>query len=115
MSSIYCRYCGKEIKDRDELVTATNYFRIQPYHWRCFGKVEEETIAVTKTWKPLNGPSGTISVVLMLLLAGVMAFTDVLGEIGNLIGVLSLYPIVLRVLSYFLFESKVPDLQKQNK
>jgi len=114
MDSVYCRYCFKDIHDRDELVTATNWFRIRPYHYRCFEEVEQETIATVLTWKPLNGPMGNITFTILLAFVGLMALTDLFGEIGNLLGALSLYPIIIRILSVFIYEVRVPlDKSKQ--
>jgi len=114
MTSVYCRYCYKDIKDRDELVTATNYLRIRPYHYRCFEEVEQETFATVRSWKPINGPMGNIAFVILLIFVGIMALTDVFEEIGNLLGALALYPIILRVLSFFMYELRVP-VQKSEK
>ncbi len=108
MSSVYCRYCYKDINKRDELVTATNYLRIRPYHYRCFGEVEQETIATVRSWKPMNGPMGNITFAILLIFVGVMALTNIFGEVGNLLGALALYPLILRVLSFFLYELRVP-------
>lgn len=113
MESVYCRYCYKDIEEQDELVTATNFFRIRPYHFLCFQEVEQETIATVRSWKPLNGPAGNITIIVMLLLAAVMTFTNLLGEVGNLIGVFALYPILIRVLSFFIFEIRVPSKKKK--
>lgn len=114
MNSVYCRYCYEDIKDRDELVTATNYFRIHPYHYRCFEEVEQETIATVRSWKPLNGPMGNITFVILFLFVGLMALTDVFGEVGNVLGALALYPIMLRVLSFFIYEIRVPGQRNPN-
>lgn len=105
-----CRYCYKEIRDRDDLVTASNWFRIRPYHYRCFEKMEQDTKTIAGTWTPINGRVGLITVLLMAVLSGLMLLTDLLGGIGDLLGVLALYPILLRVLSYFVFEMPLPKL-----
>lgn len=103
-----CRYCYKEIQDRDELVTASNWFRIRPFHYRCFELVEQDTRTIAGSWSPVNGRVGLITVALMVVLAVVLLTTDLLGGIGDVIGLLALYPVLLRALSYFLFEIKLP-------
>ncbi|MFC0523348.1 hypothetical protein ACFFGV_07100 [Pontibacillus salicampi] len=109
MDSVYCRYCTKDVEERQQLVTATNYFRILPYHRRCFEKVEEETIALTRSFKPVNGLAGNVTAFVLLAVALLFAFTPLLSMIGNVIAVLCLYPVVLRVISYFLYERRVTN------
>ncbi|SFJ61131.1 hypothetical protein SAMN04487936_10357 [Halobacillus dabanensis] len=108
MNKNICRYCYKEIQDRDELVTASNWFRIRPFHYRCFELVEQDTRTIAGSWSPVNGRVGLITVALMVVLAVVLLTTDLLGGIGDVIGLLALYPVLLRALSYFLFEIKLP-------
>ncbi|UOR13289.1 hypothetical protein [Halobacillus amylolyticus] len=115
MNSKICRYCYKEIRDRDELVTASNWFRVRPYHYRCFEKIEEETRTIAGTWTPINGRSGLITVILMLALSLWMITTNTLGQIGDLIGLLALYPVVLRIVSYVFIESRLPKFIKNKK
>lgn len=108
MNTNICRYCYKEIQDRDELVTASNWFRVRPFHYRCFELVEQGTRTIAGTWTPVNGRAGLVTVILMVVLALVLLATDLLGGIGDLIGLLALYPVLLRALSYFIFEIKLP-------
>ncbi|KGX90756.1 hypothetical protein N781_06500 [Pontibacillus halophilus JSM 076056 = DSM 19796] len=109
MRPVFCKYCSKPIDDRDELITATNYARIYPYHYLCYQELEQETTTVQRVWKPLNDGLGTYIAFLMLILSGWFAFTDTLGAVGDIIAALSLYPIGLRVLSFFLYELRVPN------
>ncbi|MCP3032414.1 hypothetical protein LF817_13885 [Halobacillus sp. A1] len=108
MRTQVCRYCYKEIRDRDELVTASNWFRIRPFHYRCFDLVEQETSTIAGTWKPINSRASLISVVLMLVLSVWMFATDTLGFVGDLIGLIALYPVVLRTISFVWIESRLP-------
>ncbi|WP_226576564.1 hypothetical protein [Halobacillus litoralis] len=108
MNTNICRYCYKEIQDRDELITASSWFRVRPYHYRCFELLEQDTRTIAGAWTPVNGRTGLVTVVLMGILSVVMFTTDILGGIGDLIGVLSLYPVVLRILSYFIYEMRLP-------
>ncbi|UOQ43603.1 hypothetical protein MUN89_17065 [Halobacillus salinarum] len=109
-----CRYCFKEIKSRDELVTASSWFRIRPYHYRCFQLLEEDTRTVAGAWTPINGTVGLVTVFIMLGLSILMLSTSLLGAVGDLIGVLALYPVLLRILSFIAIESRIPG-RKKNK
>ncbi|MBN9656122.1 hypothetical protein J0K78_17735 [Halobacillus sp. GSS1] len=108
MNTNICRYCFKKIQDRDELVTASNWFRIRPYHYRCFELLEQDTRTIAGTWTPINGRVGLVTVFLMLVLSIVLLLTDLLGRIGDLVGFLALYPVLLRILSFFIFEMHLP-------
>ncbi|MBA2174646.1 hypothetical protein H0266_06945 [Halobacillus locisalis] len=108
MDTNRCRYCYKEIRDRDELVTASNWFRVRPFHYRCFELVEQDTKTIAGAWNPVNGRTGLVTVVLMLLLFLVMITTNILGGIGDLLGFLALYPVLLRVFSYLVYEIRLP-------
>ncbi|WP_079480779.1 hypothetical protein [Halobacillus salinus] len=108
METNRCRYCYKEIRDRDELVTASNWFRVRPFHYRCFELVEQEAKTIAGTWNPVNGTTGLVTVILMLVLVVVMWTTNILGGIGDILGALALYPVLLRVFSYFVFEMRLP-------
>ncbi|MRH44942.1 hypothetical protein GH741_20060 [Aquibacillus halophilus] len=102
-----CRYCYKEIKDRDELVTASNFFRIKPFHFVCFNELEKEVRTLWGFWKPLNGVSGNTRAIILAIVAAWLLFTDSLGEIGDLIGVVALYSVLIRIMSYLFFEIKI--------
>ncbi|WP_035509952.1 hypothetical protein [Halobacillus karajensis] len=108
MNTNICRYCYKEIQDRDELITASNWFRIRPYHFRCFELLEQDTKTIAGTWTPINGRVGMVTVILMGILAVVLLMTHLLGRIGDLLGILALYPVLLRILSYVIFEMRLP-------
>lgn len=103
-----CRYCYKEIQDRDELVTASNWFRVRPYHYRCFELLEQDTRTIAGSWTPINGRVSLVTVGLMLVLAIVLLTTDLLGGIGDLVGIFALYPVFLRLISFFVFEIRLP-------
>ncbi|RWZ55296.1 hypothetical protein EQV77_11670 [Halobacillus fulvus] len=108
MKTNRCRYCYKDIRDRDELVTASNWFRVRPFHYRCFELLEQDTRTIAGTWNPVNGTTGLVTVVLMLILAVVMLTTNILGFVGDILGFLALYPILLRAFSYLVYEMRLP-------
>ncbi|WP_053217085.1 hypothetical protein [Virgibacillus senegalensis] len=103
-----CRYCGKPIEKRDQLVTASNWLRVRPYHFICFQEVEKESTTIYNSWTPLNGPAGNVTAVIMAGLAGWLLATDSLGMAGSLIGLLALYRVLIRLVALVGFESKVP-------
>ncbi|MBN8237246.1 hypothetical protein JF544_18530 [Halobacillus kuroshimensis] len=115
MKSNMCRYCYKEIKDRDELVTASSWFRLRPYHYQCFEKLVQDTRTVAGVWKPVNGLTGSVNLLVMLILAVGLLGTDLLGSIGDIIGVIALYPLFLRLLSYMIFERPLPKLAPEKQ
>lgn len=107
-----CRYCNKEIKDRDQLVTASNFFRMKPFHSVCFKELEKEVKTLWGFWRPLNGVSGNTRAIIMGALAVWLLGTDSLEMIGDLIGVIALYSVIIRIMSYFFFERKIPKQKK---
>ncbi|MEQ6376910.1 hypothetical protein RZN22_06310 [Bacillaceae bacterium S4-13-58] len=113
---VVCKYCNKKINNRDELVTASALFKVQPFHYVCFQKVTKETTISWTAWKPLNTVTGVISMVLMIVLSVILLGTDLLADrtkykdldLGNIIGIIALYPLLLRIISFGLYESRLP-------
>ncbi|SIS47107.1 LIM domain-containing protein [Salimicrobium flavidum] len=103
-----CHYCNKPIRDRDELVTASKWLSIRPYHYRCYNLAAQEVETIGNNEKPLNNIPNTVVSVIMLVVAIFFLMTTTLGAVGNLLGVLSLYPSIMRVLSYLRFERQLP-------
>ncbi|SDM78008.1 hypothetical protein [Sediminibacillus halophilus] len=108
MKPIICHYCGKPIEKRDQLVTASNWLRVRPYHYVCFEEVEKESSTIYNSWTPLNGPAGNITAAIMAVLAGWLLLTDTWGLAGSLIGFLALYRVLIRLAALIGFERKVP-------
>ncbi|SFG46210.1 hypothetical protein SAMN05216353_14518 [Halobacillus alkaliphilus] len=115
MNTNICRYCYKEIRDRDELITASNWFRVRPYHYRCFELLEQDTKTIAGAWTPVNGLTGMVTTVLMMILSVLMFTTNILGFIGDILGLVALYPIFLRVFSFAVFESRLPKYVENKK
>lgn len=115
VKSNMCRWCYKEIRDRDELVTASSWFRLRPYHYQCFEKLEQETRTIAGVWKPVNGVTGSVNVFVMLILAVVLLATDLLDGVGDIIGVIALYPLFLRLLSYVIYERPLPKFAPEKQ
>ncbi|WP_077624440.1 hypothetical protein [Sediminibacillus massiliensis] len=110
MKPTICRYCHKEIKNRDELVTASNWLRIHPFHYVCFNKKDKETATIHTAWRPVNGTAGNITFLIMLVLAIWMLATNTWGIIGDLIGLVALGRVMVRVASFLWIERKLPKV-----
>ncbi len=108
MKPIICRYCGKPIEKRDQLVTASHWLRVRAYHYVCFEEVEKESSTIYNSWTPLNGPAGNITAAIMAMLAVWLLLTGTWGVAGSLIGLLASYRVLLRLTAFLLFERKVP-------
>ncbi|QTM98524.1 hypothetical protein ERJ70_03955 [Sediminibacillus dalangtanensis] len=109
MKLTICHYCGKPIEKRDQLVTASNWLRVRPYHYVCFDEVEKESSTIYNSWTPLNGPAGNITAVIMAVLSGWLLLTDTWGLAGSLIGFVALYRVLIRFAALIGFERKVPE------
>ncbi|MDC3413609.1 hypothetical protein NC797_08940 [Aquibacillus sp. 3ASR75-11] len=111
MSRILCKYCYNEIEDRDRLVVGSKWFQIKPFHYVCFQEIEQETEVAWNSWTPINGPAGTITFLLMLALSVWMLTTNTFGSRGKIVGIIALYPIILRLVSFFFIELRLPKLK----
>ncbi|MCD5324830.1 MULTISPECIES: hypothetical protein [Pontibacillus] len=105
MKDLICRYCGKKI-EKDQLRTAIRRMKMVPFHKECFELQEEETISMNEMWKPVNQTGWTITSGAMLLFAITMAMTEWLGNIGDLLGVFALYPVIIRFISLVVYETR---------
>lgn len=58
--TIYCHFCSGEIKSRDDLVVTDYFFRLVPYHSKCFANrlKSMETIFIDN--KPVNGTMANV-------------------------------------------------------
>lgn len=102
-----CRYCFKKIKHRDELVTASRWGNVKPFHYLCYQEIQKETKVSWLSWKPLNGMEGNIAALFLAAVAVWLFATDTGGTAGDIVAVISVYPLVLRLTSYVVFERKV--------
>lgn len=110
-----CHYCKKEIRDRDELVTASKWLSIRPYHYRCYDLAIQEIETIGNNEKPLNNIPNTVISIVMLVVAVYFLATAALGSVGDLLGVLSLYPISMRLVSYFRYERPLPAFMENKR
>lgn len=104
MRPVICRYCYKKIETKDQLVTAFRWVTIKPFHYLCYQEIQQETDIFWLSWKPLNGWEGNLTSLLLTVLAGWLIWSETGGMAGNIAGVVALYPVALRIFSYYLFE-----------
>lgn len=110
MKLIICPYCKKPIEKRDQLVTVSNMFRIRPYHYVCYQKVELEVKAIWSLWTPLNGISGTVRFIILLGIAIWLLTTNKFGLGGQLLGLFSMYNVIVHITAYLLYDRRLPKL-----
>lgn len=108
MKAIICKYCNKPIENQDQLVSATKFFRIRCFHYVCFQQLEQEVKTPWGFWTPLNGTTGNTRFFIMLLITVWFFVTDYLNGIGDLIGAIALYSLIVRGTAYVLYERRLP-------
>jgi hypothetical protein len=100
--SIYCDKCLKEIKVRGDLVIATSFFEVFPYHEDCYAKNIKGAATVLLNNQPLNGFSGNFLAIVGFILLIVSLFVK--DDLMILVSIISTIPIIYRAYSYFVFE-----------
>jgi hypothetical protein len=102
---IYCDFCQKQIRIRDDLITATLMHEVVPYHEKCYaGNIKgAKTLFISN--EPINGFAGTAFAVFSLILALLWAlFAE--GPM-KLVSLIALVPVGYRVYSYIRYERHV--------
>lgn len=99
---IICEQCHKVIEEKEDLVTASIFFRVKPYHYFCYGKDVRGSRSVFFTNHPLNGLSGTISYLLTFLMTvALFLFTE--GFIKYIALVYLITETSLRIYAYYTY------------
>jgi hypothetical protein len=99
---IYCDFCSKQIKIRDDLITATMMLEVVPFHEGCYGSNIKGAKTLFISNEPINGFSGSLFAVISLILAVLWGiFAD--GSM-KLVALIALVPVVYRFYSYFKYE-----------
>lgn len=103
---IFCEHCHKPIEDKEDLIVASLFFRIKPYHFFCYGNEVRGARSVFLTSHPLNGGTGMISYLLLILLtAALFLFTN------NFIKYIALIYLIietsLRIFAFVKFTRKI--------
>ncbi|WP_433745535.1 hypothetical protein [Falsibacillus pallidus] len=102
---VYCEKCVKEIKFRDDLVTAVLFLKVVPYHSDCYAKDLKSAKTFFLDNKPLNGFSGNLGFVLALILA--IGWSLISAGLSKWWSLLVIIAIGYRLYSYIMFERHV--------
>src|SRR3989344_8618986 len=96
---IKCFYCGKQIKSKEDLITAAYFiFRVKPYHSSCYSKRLNSLENLFLGNQPLNGIWGNISAFLSPLIVLIVLLRVGLSWIfAALILIIGILPIALRL------------------
>lgn len=103
--TIYCDMCTKEIKVRDDLVTATLLFEVVPYHEECYAKDLKGAKTIFLDNQPLNGFSGNLFFFLSIILA--IVWSLIAENELKWLSLLALIPVGYRLYSYFIYERNI--------
>ncbi|WP_409252718.1 hypothetical protein V1502_01980 [Bacillus sp. SCS-153A] len=99
---IYCDFCQKQIKVRDDLITATLMYEVVPYHERCYASNIKGAKTLFISNEPINGFAATFYIVLTVILAIIWAiFAESSMKAASL---LMLIPVGYRIYSYIRYE-----------
>ncbi|MYL32065.1 hypothetical protein GLW08_04750 [Pontibacillus yanchengensis] len=102
---IYCDKCKKEIRVREDLVTATMVIEVVPYHEACYAKDLKGAKTFFLDNQPINGFSGNVGIFFVMILAFFwLLFADGASKAASL---LALIPIGYRLYSYLTYERHV--------
>jgi hypothetical protein len=100
--TVYCGKCGNEIKVRDDLVTATLFLEVVPYHTGCYARDLKSVRTLFLDNQPLNGFSGNFGFILVTIMAiGWLFFAE---NSSKWLSLLAIIPIGYRLYSYLIYE-----------
>ncbi|SFC34658.1 hypothetical protein SAMN02799633_00529 [Bacillus sp. UNCCL81] len=100
--TVHCDRCLKEIRIRGDLVTATMFFQVVPYHEDCYAKDLKGAKTLFLNNQPINGFSGNFLTLLAFAVFIASFFIDDNSMIY--LSVLALIAILYRLYSFFIFE-----------
>jgi|GEM_PF-966266 hypothetical protein len=104
---VLCNSCKKPVASRRELVTTKRIFKVYAYHDECYEKDLKGKKSFLLDNYPINGMSGTLSVILSFLL--MIFLYPVLDIIQfGVIAVLFLITGFYRIYSFILYEKVLP-------
>lgn len=99
---IYCDSCSKQIKVRDDLITATILLEVVPFHEGCYGSNIKGAKTLFVSNEPVNGFAGTFFAVISLILAllwGIFAEGTM-----KMIALIAIVPVLYRIYSFLKYE-----------
>ena len=102
---VYCDKCAREIKVRDDLVTATLLFEVVPYHEECYAKDLKGAKTIFLDNQPLNGFSGNLGISLLFISA--IVWSLVAEAPLKWLSLLAIIPICYRLYSYLSYERHI--------
>ncbi|PFH82558.1 hypothetical protein [Bacillus sp. AFS088145] len=99
---IHCDRCLKEIRIRGDLVTATSFFKVVPYHEDCYARDIKGAMTLFVNNQPINGFSGNFLTFLAIIIFFVSLFVK--NDMMFIITIMSGINILYRFYSYFVYE-----------
>lgn len=103
--TILCKACKTPIKYHDDLVTATIFFEVYPFHHYCYVQDLKGPRTIILNNKPINGSANTFRVASLSFFAilwAIFASSDI-----KWVAIVVLPIIIYRLHSYFSFERHV--------
>lgn len=99
---IYCDFCSKQIKLRDDLITASMMLEVVPFHEGCYGSNIKGAKTLFISNEPINGFAGSFLAIISLILAVLwVIFSE--GSM-RFVAIAALVPVTYRIYSYFKYE-----------
>ncbi|WLD94612.1 hypothetical protein [Alkalihalobacillus sp. AL-G] len=99
---VYCDKCHGEINNREDLVTATMFVSVVPYHESCYSKDLKGAKTFFLANQPINGFSGNFGVVVAALFGfGLLVFAEGGTRFTSVIFLLAVF---YRLYSYIAYE-----------
>lgn len=110
--AVLCCSCRKPIGSRRELVTTKRILKVYPYHEECYEKELKGKKSFLLDNYPINGFSGSFSVILSLLL---MIFLYPVMEFFQfaVLAVLFIAVAFYRLYSFVVFEKNLPRSRRE--
>ena len=109
MDKVYCFCCQKEIKSKENLVTALYMFFVKPYHDSCYSKELKSVQTLFMQNYPINGVTSAFGAIVSPFIGIGLALILKSSSGKNFIVFLPLLalfliPTFLRLYSYYKFE-----------
>ena len=97
---VICEHCLTEITDKRDLVTASYFIFIVPYHAYCYSQGLKGVKTFILNNYPLNGVSGNFSAITAFI-AIIISLIIIPGTVKYL-AIIPSVPVIARLLSYIL-------------
>ncbi|PEJ59020.1 MULTISPECIES: hypothetical protein [unclassified Bacillus (in: firmicutes)] len=100
--TVHCDRCSQEIRIRGDLVTATMFFQVVPYHEDCYAKDLKGAKTLILNNQPINGFSGNFLTFIAIVVFILSFFIN--DETMIYLSILSAIPIIYRLYSFIIYE-----------